>query len=113
MLFDGQRGTRRESQSPELAQSRRVVVGNAADHRRVMHWPSPKRYFIAELAGLTLLRDGMSVGVEFRVSENCSDTVFKLLGNEMFKPLSLFVNLVPRILEDLVQEQFQETMVSD
>ena len=55
----------------------------------------------------------MPVRVRFGVSQFGRDPVLQPLRDEMFQTLRFFVNLVPRIIENVVEESFQETVVAD
>jgi len=58
-----------------------------------------------------LLGDQMAMRINFGIAEEGCHPVFKALRNEMLQSLGLLVDLVPGILQYLVQKQFQKTVV--
>ncbi len=47
------------------------------------------------------------------MTELSGDALFEALGDEVFKPLSFLVDFVPRVVEHLVKEGLNETMMAD
>ena len=54
----------------------------------------------------------MPVGIELRVPELRSDALFKTLGDEVFQPLGLVMDLLDRKIQDLVEECLDQAMVA-
>ncbi len=81
-----------------------AAVGDAADDGRGSKWPLNEAHFFAEYTMLMFLGNQVSVGIDFRVTENSGDPVFKSFGDEVFQPLCLLVHLVPGILQNIVEE---------
>ena len=59
------------------------------------------------------LGDHMPVRIEFRIAENRRDPIFKSLRDEVFEPFCFLVHFVPGVLQNVVQKQFEQTMVPD
>ena len=55
----------------------------------------------------------MPVRVEFGIAQYRRYTIFKALRNEVFKTFGLVMNFIPRILQHVMQEQFEQTMMPD
>ena len=55
----------------------------------------------------------MSVRIGFWVAEFGRDTILQLFRNEMLKALGFFVDLFPRVIEHIVKEPLDQTMVPD
>jgi len=53
----------------------------------------------------------MPVWISFRIPQFRGDPVFKRLGDEVLQPFRFIVNLVPRIVQEIVEETFQQTVV--
>ncbi len=53
----------------------------------------------------------MSVRVCFGIAQLGGNAVLKSLGDEMLQSLRFFMNLVPGIVEHIVQESFEQPMV--
>jgi len=51
--------------------------------------------------------------IGFRVSQFRGDPIFKALRDEVLQPFCLVVNLVPRVVEELVEETLQQTVVAN
>jgi len=54
----------------------------------------------------------MPVRVEFRISQFGGDSFLEPFGNEVLKPLSFIVNFLKRIIENLIEKGFDQTMMS-
>jgi hypothetical protein len=52
------------------------------------------------------------VWIGFRVAQFRGDAIFKPLRDEMFQPFRLIVNLVPRVVEEIMEETLQQTVVA-
>jgi hypothetical protein len=52
------------------------------------------------------------VGIRLRVAQLSGDPVFQSLRDEMLQPIRLVVNLVPGVIEEIVQETFQQAVVT-
>jgi len=70
-----------------------------------------KRHFFAVSAGRMFLGDDVPMRVDFGIAENGGYSIFKTLGDEVFQSLGLLVYFVPRILQNVMQEEFQETVM--
>jgi hypothetical protein len=55
----------------------------------------------------------MPVRVDFRIAEDRRDPIFKSLRDKMFKPFCFFMHFVPRVLQNVMKKQFQQTMMPD
>jgi len=88
----------------QFAEGGWAAVGNAADDCGGSKWPLNEEHFVAEYTVFMFLRNRVSVGIDFRVTENSGDPVFKSFGDEVFQPLCLVVHLVPRILQNIMEE---------
>ncbi len=55
----------------------------------------------------------MPVRVCFRITQLGGNAVLKLFGDEMLQSLRFFMNLVPRIVEHVVKEAFEQAMVAN
>lgn len=55
----------------------------------------------------------MSVRVGFGIAQFGCDAVLKLFRDEMLQSLRLFVNLVPGVIQNIVQEAFEQAMVAN
>ena len=53
----------------------------------------------------------MAVRIGFGIAQFGRDTILQLFGNEMLQTLGFFVNLFPRVIENIVKEPFQKAMV--
>ena len=51
------------------------------------------------------------MGIHLRIAKLRCDSVFQLFRNEMLQPLRLFVNFIPAVIEYIVQETFQQSMM--
>jgi hypothetical protein len=96
----------------QLTESRGASIGNAADRCRGLQRPTRKRHFVAVDAGCVFLGDDVPVRVDLGVAENSGDPVFKTLGDEMFQPLGLLVHFVPGVLQNIMQEELEQTVMS-
>ena len=63
--------------------------------------------------GFVLLRDHMPVWIDLRVSQDGCHTIFEPLGNEVFQALGFLVHFVPGVLQDVVQKQFEQSVMPD
>ena len=54
----------------------------------------------------------MAVRIRFRVSQFRSDPIFEPLRYEVLKPFRLIVNLVPRVVEEIMQETLQQAVMA-
>ena len=70
-----------------------------------------KRHFLAVNSGRIFLGDEVPVRVDFGVAENGGDPIFETLRDEVFQPLGLVMDLVPGILQNVMQEEFQEAVM--
>lgn len=50
--------------------------------------------------------------IGFRVPQFRGDPIFESFRDEMFKPFRLIVNLVPRVVEEIMEEALQQTVVT-
>ena len=50
--------------------------------------------------------------ISLRIPQFRRDAIFKPLRNEMFQPFRLIVNLVPGVVEEIMEETLQQTMVA-
>jgi len=55
----------------------------------------------------------MPVRVDFGIAENCSNAVFKTLGDKVLQPLRFLMHFVPGILQNVMQEEFEQAMMAD
>ena len=55
----------------------------------------------------------MPVRIDFRIAENGGNAVFKTLGDEVFQPLGLLMHFVPGILQNVMQEEFEQAVMAD
>lgn len=46
----------------------------------------------------------MAMGIEFRIAQDRSNSIFEPLGDEVLQTLGFFVNFIPGILQNVVQE---------
>ena len=53
----------------------------------------------------------MTVRIERRIAQNSRHAILESFRNKMLQTVGLFVHFVPRILQDIVQEKFQQAMV--
>ena len=53
----------------------------------------------------------MAMWIEFRVTQDRRHAIFETLGNEVLQTLGFLVNLIPGILQHIVEEQFEEAMM--
>jgi hypothetical protein len=51
----------------------------------------------------------MAVRICLRVAQLCSHAILQLLRFEVLQPLGLFVNFVPSLVQNMVQETFAQT----
>src|SRR6266700_3071166 len=58
------------------------------------------------------LGDRVTMRIGFRVSQFRSDPVFELLRDEMLQPFGLIVNFVPRVVEEIMEETLEQTVVA-
>ena len=58
------------------------------------------------------LGDRVPVRIGFRVAQFRGDPVFQSLRDEVLQPFRLIVNLVPRVVEDIMEEALQQTVVA-
>ena len=63
-----------------------------------------KRHFFAVSAGRMFLGDDVPMRVDFGITENAGNAIFKTLGDEVFQALRFLVNLIPRVLQNIVKE---------
>ena len=54
----------------------------------------------------------MAVRVELWLAQLCSNALFEPLRDEMFQALSFFVDLFERVLQDFVEECFDQAMMA-
>ena len=52
------------------------------------------------------------MGVDVGITQLGGYAVFQPLGNEVLEPLGFLVNFIPRIVQEIVKESFQEPMVT-
>ncbi len=57
------------------------------------------------------LWDGVAMWIQLRVAECRCDSILEVFGNEMFQPLSFFVDFIPGILKYVVKKQLQKPVV--
>ena len=53
----------------------------------------------------------MAMRVPFRVSQLGGDSILEPLGDEMLKPLCLFVYLIPVVIKNVVQKGFDQSVM--
>ena len=58
------------------------------------------------------LGDRVPVRIGFRVPQFRGDPIFKPLRDEVLQPFRLIVNLVPRVVEEIMQETLQQAVVA-
>lgn len=51
--------------------------------------------------------------IDLRITQNRRDTIFKPLRDEVFEPVCFLVYFVPGVFENVVEKQFQQTMMPD
>ena len=51
--------------------------------------------------------------IDFGIAQDRGHAIFKALGDEVLQPFRLLVHFVPGVLQNVVQEQLQQTMVPD
>ncbi len=54
----------------------------------------------------------MPVRIGLRIAQFRGDAIFQTLRNEMFQPFRFLVDLVPRIVQEIVEEALQQTMMA-
>ena len=54
----------------------------------------------------------MPVGIEFRMSKLCGDAFLEPLGDEMFKPLSFFMNFLHGVIQDFVEKGLDQPVMA-
>ena len=55
----------------------------------------------------------MPVRIDLRIAEDRRDPIFKSFRDEVLQPFCLFMHFIPRVLQNVVKKQFQQTMVPD
>ena len=50
--------------------------------------------------------------IGFRIAQFRRDAIFKPLRDEMFQPFGLVVNLVPRVVEEIMEETLQQAVMA-
>lgn len=55
----------------------------------------------------------MPMRIDFRIAKDRRHPIFKSLRDEVFKPFCFLVNFVPRVLQNVVKKQFQQSVMSD
>ncbi len=95
----------------EFAEGGWAAVGNAADDCGSSKWPLNEEHFVAEYALFMFLGNQVSVGIDFRITENGGDPVFESFGDEVFQPLCLLMHLVPRVLQNIVEKEFEKAVM--
>ena len=50
--------------------------------------------------------------IGLRIPQFGCDAIFQPLRDEMFQPFRLLVNLVPRVVEEIMEEALQQTMMA-
>ncbi len=50
--------------------------------------------------------------ISFGISQFRRDAIFKPFRDEVFQPFCLIVNLVPRVVEEIMEEALQQTVVT-
>ena len=53
----------------------------------------------------------MTVWIHFRIAKQRCHSVLETLGNEVLQSFGFLMHLIPGVLEHVVKEQFQQTMV--
>jgi hypothetical protein len=59
------------------------------------------------------LRDQMPMRIYFRIAEDGRDPIFKSFRDEMFEAFRFLVHFVPGVLQNVVEKQFQQTVMPD
>jgi hypothetical protein len=54
----------------------------------------------------------MAVRIDLRIAQNGRDAILETLRDEVLQALRFVVNLVPGVLQDIMQEKFQETVMT-
>ena len=49
--------------------------------------------------------------IDLRIAQDCCHAIFKSFRDEVFQPFRLIVYLIPGILQNVMEKQFQQTMV--
>ena len=55
----------------------------------------------------------MPVRVDFGIAQDRGHAVFETLGDEVFQPFGLLVHFVPGILQNVMQEEFEQAVMAD
>ena len=120
---DPQRGTPRcrfhrdchtglQSESCHLTQSGGVPVRHAANHGGDASRPFCQRHLCASGQRAASLGNRLPVRIRFRVPQFRGDPIFEPLRDEVLEAFRLFVNLVPRIVEEIMEEPLDQAVMA-
>ena len=104
LLFDRQRDAGHQSEPLQFPEGNRITVGNAADDRRRVKRPFDQRHFGTVRTGFIFLGDDVAMRIDFRIAQDGRYAIFEALGDEVLQAFGFFVDFVPRILQNVVQE---------
>lgn len=113
LLAEGEADAGADALRGEVAEHGGVFVGDADDFGGLAGAELGEGLQVLAGEGAVEGGDGVAVGVELGVAELGGDALFEALGDEVLEALGLLVDLVPGVVEDLVEEGFEEAMVAD
>jgi len=101
-----------QSQSCQLTQGGGVAVGDAANHGRDATPPLGQPFLFPIRKRSTSLGDRVPVRIRFRVSQLRGDPIFEPLRYEVLEAFRLIVDLVPRVVEEIMEETLQQAVMA-
>ena len=101
-----------QAQTFHFAQSGWISIRNATDD--CVHAASPlgQQHLLPQRKGTVPFRDEMAMRVCLRIAQFRRDTLLQTLGYEMLQPFRLVVDLIPGIIQKVMQETLQQTVVA-
>ena len=63
--------------------------------------------------GAALFRDQMAVRIRLGIAQLGRHAIFEFLRNEVLQALGFFVNFVPGVVQDIVQEAFEQAVMAE
>ncbi len=109
--LDYYRNAGAQTETLQIPQRRGVLIVNAADSRASAQAPFQKWDFVGKGARLVFRRDYVAVRVKLGISQNRGNPILEALRDEVLQALGFVVDLVPGVLENVVQEELQQAMV--
>jgi len=112
-LGEGEGDSGADALSGEVAEHLGVFVGDAGDLCGLAGTELREGLVLGAGQGAVEGGDGVAMGVELRVAKLGGDALFKALGDEVLEALGFLMDLVPRVVEDSVEEGLDEAMVAN